>query len=109
MISFISQARKRARQSNYNFRHGAVIVKGGRVLASGFNIANTRKYIHAEIAAIANSPQTANCTLVVVRILKNGTLSMSRPCEKCWNAINKAGISKVIFSNWGGEITTVRV
>ena len=43
-------------------------------------------------------------TLIVVRIAKNGSLTCSRPCDRCIGFMRDHGIKYVIFSDWNGEI-----
>jgi tRNA(Arg) A34 adenosine deaminase TadA len=89
-------------------KHGAVIVKGGRVLAVGVNanrnIATNTSFpkfenaVHAEVAALKACSDTVGATLYVARVNNQGEERMSKPCPACYAAIVKAGIRKVIFT-----------
>lgn len=92
--------------------HFAFLVKKGKILSAGTN--NIRKtvptahkngypypYRHAEIDSILSAPRFINfkkCTLVVIRVNKNGEILMSRPCKHCRNFIKKFNFKEVIYS-----------
>jgi deoxycytidylate deaminase len=48
-------------------------------------------------------------TLVVVRILKGGELSCSFPCKKCQRVIRDAGVKRVVYYDWNGDIQELKV
>lgn len=108
--SFLNLARKVAETSNMKKRHGAVIVRSGRVLAVGVNkfrnhpkqtLAHRIKEdcsTHAEVDAL-NRCDPRGATLYVARINNNGEDRMSRPCTNCAQAIELAGIKKIVWSN----------
>lgn len=105
---YIKLAINQAQQSTMTYRHGCVVVKGGRVLAKGFNsmryskvINNTLCSIHAEVAALLSYDNLTNATMYVVRINKNNKLMLSYPCKDCFSRISKAGIRKIVFSTDG--------
>lgn len=93
-------------------RIGAVIVKGGRVLSTGFNQIrytrlNQREWpsLHAEedaILKVLKQPngleRLAGGTIFVSRILKNGSTACAKPCKKCQKLIDAVGIKKVVYT-----------
>jgi len=64
-------------------------------------------FLHAEIDAIVKVPRDtrAKIKLFVFRFLKDGTLSMAKPCDMCQNYLKQQGIKNVIYTNWGGQWT----
>lgn len=81
-------------------RLGAVVVRGGHVLAKAANIArplDSGHRGHAEVRALQQTDATG-ATLYVVR--SNGR--MSRPCPACWQAIRAAGVRQVIYLDANG-------
>lgn len=80
---------------------GAVIVRGGAVLAKAAN----RSPIHAEVRAIKKAGDCQGAVLFVVR----RTLSMSRPCPNCMANIKNAGIKKIVYLDWHGEVQEERL
>lgn len=107
---WLQLACKQAELSNCEQRHGAVIVKGGSVLAVGINswrndmhsipIEDFNKYltIHAEVSAIKRASNTEGATMYVARINKKGEPVFSRPCKNCYKEMKEVGIKKVIFT-----------
>ena len=103
-------ATKQAHNSSYYFKLGAVIVKGKRVLSTGYNrishcqVNNFKNSRHAEMDAILKLLHTkeglsslAGATLYVSRITKTGT-GLAKPCSKCINLALSVGIKEVIFT-----------
>lgn len=76
---------------------GAVIVKDGRVVATGVNrvTANCDPTAHAEVSAIREA-----CQKLQSFKLEGCTIYTScEPCPMCFSAIYWAGISKVYYGN----------
>lgn len=107
---------KVAELSTAKQRHGAVIYKGGSVLSVGVNAVHNDPLFtgeftrnpntHAETQAIrACSPDIdlSNATLYVARVNKRGEPMYSKPCKTCQEAIDLAGIKKVIYTNFEGK------
>jgi deoxycytidylate deaminase len=90
-------------------KHGAVIVKGGRVLSLGWNLlkndpnnvsdehAKLFCSVHAERMAIAKCKKAAGATIYVARN-KSGNARYSKPCDECQKAIRAAGIVRVVHT-----------
>lgn len=110
--SFLSLAAKVAESGNMSYKHGAVIVKGGRVVSVGINkwrispemASKEKEYnpnmtYHAEADAISRvSGDLSGAVIFVARINKKGLWSFSRPCNRCMKLINSAGIKKIIYT-----------
>ena len=98
---------KYAKNSRCKHKHVAACFKGGNVLSIGVN-KNTmpnRKWIdgtpcseHAEVAALRQIKDTRGVTLYVLRVRKDGSSGLSKPCSRCADYIAKSGIKKVIYS-----------
>lgn len=110
---FINLATAEAHKSDMEFKHGAVLVKGGGVIAAGCNLNRTRiqgrnvPSLHAEICALKDKSRnqtkgTALLTVVwipgsdlfLVRLSKTG-LAASKPCEACLTTLRAFGVHKV--------------
>lgn len=102
-----------ANKSTMQHRHGAVIVKNGQIIGEGFNHEASfmchQWSMHSEVAAILNIKKQyrtkkflEDAVMVVVRIGPTARVSestrMSKPCEKCRQAIEESGIKKVFYS-----------
>lgn len=108
-------ASKQANKSTFA-RHklGAVIVKGNRVLSSGYNEIRYDSWLkksnrHAEEAAIVrllkeNRLNDLNgATIFVSRVCPSGRLGLAKPCKSCDELIRSVGITEVVYStNFGG-------
>lgn len=99
------------------YRHGAVVFSKKRPTGKGYNSLKSRpllkdkyKYFstHAECQSILNAKGKGD-TLIVVRILKNGQLSESKPCNKCLAFAKDYGIKKIYYSTWSGEIRLIKL
>jgi deoxycytidylate deaminase len=105
---FQELSRKLAEKSMFRFRLGCVIAKGNNILGVGFNdgvktnpkSSHPFKSVHAEFDAVlsARGKSLAGSTVYVSRILKDGSLAMSRPCEHCEGMLRKLGIKRVVYS-----------
>lgn len=95
------------------YKHGAVIVKGGRILSTGINkFKNDPKvfnedikkikdssHVHAEVDAIRKVSDVRGAKIYIARVNKNGGRGLSRPCDSCYNEIINAGITKIVYTN----------
>lgn len=116
--SYLSVARYCATKSRARNTHGAVLVKGGRVLGTGWNKTRNHPTIvspdriksdcsyHAEEVAIreAGENNVKGAILYVARVNKQGQDRDSKPCPKCSKLIKDLGIKRVIFTMEAGEI-----
>jgi len=108
-------AAKEAKKSNHKqHRHGAVIVKGGNILSTGYNqlrpsnVIKT-KTLHAEAHAILRilnqrrHHELVGSTMYVSRWTRGGILSQSRPCSDCCNLMRSVGIYDCVFTTIDGN------
>lgn len=108
--SYLRRALRLAETGTCNQRHGAIIVKGGRVLSVGINTqrntpADSIPYedvaVHAEEAALrAIGGQARGAKIYVARKMKDGSSGLSRPCDRCYRAIKDAGIKEIIYTDY---------
>ena len=111
--AYLSVARYFASKSNSRNTHGAVVVKGGRVLGTGFNKHRNHPMIvspehiktacsyHAEEVAIREAGQDGvrGAIIYVARVNRQGNDRDSRPCSRCSALIKRVGIKRVIFTS----------
>ena len=110
--AYISVARYFATKSKARNTHGAVVVKGGRVLGTGWNRDRNSPNIidpdrikhdcsyHAEEIAIREAGQNLKGAVIyVARVNKQGKDRDSKPCMKCSSLIKEAGIKRVIYTS----------
>ena len=95
---YFNVARKAAlcsAQSDY--KHGAVLVKGGSVINTS---CNKNRRLHAELGAILGLERsvTEGATLYVARVGKDGGFRLSKPCSMCTAAMQHVGIKRVYWT-----------
>ena len=109
--AFLSVARYLASKSEARQKHGAVIVRGGSVVGTGFNKdrnhpdnvspehIKTHCSVHAEVEAIRDAGwNVRGAVLYVARINNNGEDRYSKPCDRCNAVIEETQIKKVIYT-----------
>lgn len=97
-----------AQQSTCRQRHGAVIIRGGRVLAVGVNRDRNNPRVlsdpkdncstHAEVAAIRAGGNIVGGVIYVARVNRSGHALLSRPCDSCFTSILRSGIKRVVYT-----------
>lgn len=112
---FLNSAIKEALKSEHQFRVGAILVNGSKIVSRGFNKPNKTHRLaywnhckerqehattHAEIAALINVSKkiSEKCILYVVRLDAKSNLALAKPCEMCMGVIKNMKIKKVIYS-----------
>jgi len=109
--AFLAVAKYCASKSTARRKHGAIVVKSGRILGTGFNKdrndpmivspehIKTQCSVHAEVDAMRDANYNVNgATLYVARINRHGEERNSKPCSYCQVAISKSKIKKVIYT-----------
>lgn len=123
MTKFLALAIRIANSADNNYRHGAVLVKGGRVLATAPNIYKNiptifeREYpnnielqqesirehcsVHAEARVIkmVGAEAAKGATVYVARVNNNGYALMSKPCDKCYALLTEVGVKAVVYTD----------
>lgn len=110
---WIGLAMKIALDSDCHTKHGAVIVRSNSVLAVGTNKFRNRFpmppdqwiknapdcSVHAEEAALRRMESVAGgATMYVARVNRTGLARLSRPCDRCWVALVRAKIRRVVYT-----------
>jgi len=110
---YIELAKRISHQSDYTHRHGAVLVKGSKVVNVSCNKnkfssfakrfkKSDKKFatVHAELGSILNveRAQTDGATIYVVRTNNQNELRLSKPCNMCEEAMRWVGVKKVVYS-----------
>ena len=111
---YFNIARKAAicsEQSDY--KHGAVLVKGGSVINTSCNKNRLVSFgsrfckdhngiatLHAELGAILGIERniTEGSSIYVCRVGKDSSFRLSKPCEMCHLAMKYVGIKKVYWT-----------
>lgn len=105
----LALAIKESSKSPMKFKLGAVIVKRGRVIGWGYNTKKTHprygskdgyKTMHAEGNALYTCEKLGNNPSGSTMIVYRKGYRNSKPCPECLRLIEKAGIKKVVYSNY---------
>jgi len=105
--AWLARAVKLAMQSEEKAKHGCLIVRGGSVQGFGVNVSRNIPGIvkeidalgvHAEIRALRDCNRTDGAVAYIARVNKRGQQRHSRPCPACINALQEAGIKRVIYT-----------
>ena len=103
-------AKELSKHSTYKYQLGAVVVKGNRILSTGFNTMRTSprsthpySTLHAEMSAILKARcDITGSDLYVYRQTKDGCLASSKPCPYCMKLIKSAGIKNIYYTDESG-------
>lgn len=109
-----------ARSTHSQWHLGAVLWRGGSVLAAGANTVRNHPSIvdnahltdcsvHAEAAALKRAGNPKGATLYVARVTRQGRLGLAKPCGHCEEAIRAAGVRRVCFTTGTGAWDSYRV
>jgi deoxycytidylate deaminase len=105
-----------AMQSPMKFKHGAVLVKFGRTIGSGFNYDRARfrgkdiTSVHAEIEALdGKTLATASGADIYVARLSETGWADSKPCNDCLETLKRFKISKVYYTTREHGIVSEKV
>jgi pyrimidine deaminase RibD-like protein len=98
-----------AKSIHPKYFHGSTIIKSGNLISSGHN--SGKGGVHAEISALRNKKGISfkGCTIISIRLLKDGGFGMAKPCKNCEAAIKEAGLKRLIYSDWTGQLITVKL
>ena len=113
---YIETAIQFAQKSCMRCKHGAVLIKNGRIVACGHNYSSSQciyhnKFsVHAEVNTIYNyftknridyknkRKILRDAFMIVIRIENDGSLRNSKPCCECARLICKYNISTIFYS-----------
>lgn len=121
MGNFLNLATKIASNNQNRWKHGAILVKSGRVISMAPNIykndpdlfkreapedhEHQRQRIidycseHAEARVVRLAGDNARGSVVyVARVNKDGNSRMSKPCDNCHRILTEAGVKTVVYT-----------
>lgn len=112
--SLLRLAMRVAESSECTTKHGAVLVKGGRVLSLGVNrwrnhpsvctkdTVRENCSVHAEVDALSRVTDSRGAVLYIARVGRKGLPLLSKPCPRCYDRLEKAGVKRIVYTR-GGE------
>ena len=119
-MSFRASAAQAAKSQHKQHKLGAVIVKGGRILATGFNAMRPSallktQTLHAEAAAVLKllkekrMHDLAGSEMYVSRFTKGGRVGLAKPCVHCEQLIRAVGIKRVWYTTSSGTTSSFKI
>ena len=109
--AYLSVARYLATKSSAKNTHGAVVVKGGRVVGTGYNKNKNNPHfvspehiktncsVHAERSAIKDAGyDVKNAVIYIARVNRHGEDRDSKPCPRCLELIEESGIKRIVYT-----------
>lgn len=111
--NMLNLALKKSDESKFSgYKHGAVLVKGGRVIATGTNHSKRGiifdevygfKMFHAEIDVLSKfePEEVEGAILYVAGKTEKGHILNSKPCECCQHVIKKYPLKAVYYCDAG--------
>jgi deoxycytidylate deaminase len=118
-MSFRAASKQAIKSPFKQHKLGAVIVKGRRILASGFNSLRPSRlletpHLHAEASAILKLLKERRlhdllgAEIYVTRFTRGGSVGCSKPCPTCHNLIRSVGIKRIHYINAEGVTESER-
>jgi|TARA_R100001594_G_C3988390_1_gene251824 deoxycytidylate deaminase len=113
----IHVAKKASERSQERFKMGAVITRGNRVLAHGFNTNKTHpkfgsgeyKKVHAESSAICKCiRQGISLEGACIWIYRRNEL-LAKPCPCCMELIESVGIKDIYYTDGKGSLSHIKL
>lgn len=119
-MSMRSAAKAALKSTHRQHRMGAVIVKGGNILATGYNTMQPSSLLktatrHAEAAAIlkvlkeGRQHDLVGADIHVFRFTRGGRIGLARPCPQCSTLLRSVGISKVHYTTDEGATERMKL
>lgn len=123
-MRLLKKAKASSLNSTCHHKHGALLVKGSRILKVSFNknsfssTANRYRRMrrknpwfgtrHAEIELLSHR-QTQGSTVYVCRVNNHDDLMYSKPCGMCMAAMKHAGVKTVVYSVGKNELEKINL
>ena len=108
-MSFRMACKEALKSQHKQHRLGAVIVKGHRILSTGFNEIRPSRVLdtetlHAEASAVLKLLKEdrlgdlIGADIFVTRYTRGGAIGLSLPCPHCMELLRSVGIKKVHYT-----------
>lgn len=105
-MKFLNKLIRMAGRSEHRHRHATILIRGGRLLSSGYN----HNGKHAEEHAITkfkgrhfSDNAFKNVTAINIRLGWDGKFKKCAPCENCIELLRKNKIYEVYYINDNGN------
>jgi len=85
-------------EANRHYRLGAVGIRSDGAIVTASNIPNCRPEPHAHAETRLVRKLDWGSTVYVVRIHRDGSLALARPCKRCQSAMRLRGVACCYYS-----------
>ena len=95
--TLISYAKLAANSTHPKYKHAALVFHNGILVGWSNNVGKH----HAEVRAITVAKMygyKSNLTLLSLRLGKEGTLRLAKPCNSCYLYCKKHGVTTILYS-----------
>ena len=93
----VNLLKKIAMKSDHkNYKHATIVLRGGAVVAFGANLGKR----HSEVVALSKiwPNKRKGCRIVNIRIRRDGSFGMSKPCKNCSKFLKENGVISVTYT-----------
>jgi deoxycytidylate deaminase len=113
--SILRQIKREASKATMRYQLGAVVVRGGRIISTGYN-----QHRHVDLPAAWSKREDTICaerdalrkclhkakgaTVYVGKHTPGGRMRMARPCAACVAMMRDAGIKKIYYTDSNGNL-----
>jgi hypothetical protein len=103
-MKYMTRLVRKASKSEHRYQHATLLCRGGSIVACACN----RPGVHSEIAALnkVKRDKRRGLTFINIRIRRDGSLGLSRPCLACQRRFKAEGITRGSYTidrwTWGG-------
>ena len=119
-MSFRIASKEALKSKHKQHRLGAVIVKGHRILSTGFNEIRPSHVIgtetlHAEASAVLKLLKEnrlhdlAGAEMYVTRFTEGGAVGLAMPCVHCMGLVSSVGIRRLHYTTDFGTTETIKL
>lgn len=76
--------------------HSTLILRGGKPVS----YASNKNFHHSEVRALNKlwPSKREKVTIINIRIRRNGTIGLSKPCERCMKYLRKNKVGRIWYS-----------
>lgn len=119
-MSFRAAYKEAGKSKHKQHRLGAVIVRGSRILSTGYNQLRPSGVLrtptlHAEAAAVLKLLKErrlhdlSGAEMYVTRFTRGGRVGLSRPCHHCMDLIRSVGIKQIHYTTDTETTETIKL
>ena len=114
------KAKNKALANGQEYHLAAILFRKRQIIRIGTNSNKThprftrtyadgscRSHLHAEMDVLRFSKP--GDSILVLRFSLSGDLTMAKPCHLCEKLLVESRIKKVTYSDWNGELITVKI